>query len=183
MEKVDTKNVKAAEVKAAEVKAVNTTALTDEQKAKKAASAKAWLENKKKENEKRVALTQELIEKLKKLNVYDKLDSNMQQLLNGIAFPTTGRVAGTSVFSQLFGENPTVGTSVTLRDVFDKTLKGKAEISHYTKLWLEKGIQVVFEENAASPVESKFVLKSLNYKSVEAKPAEAKPAETKPSNK
>ena len=117
---------------------------------KKAAEKKATLENSKK-----------LIELLKKDGSYEKLPEDLKSFLEGLANPQ--RAAGNGIqgiFKLMFGDNPKVGDKITLRDVFDRTLKGKAEIDAKIKVWAEKGTIVEYTANA-NPVLSTYEIKKL----------------------
>lgn len=133
---------------------------TAEEKAKKAASAKAWKEKKDKEAAERRATAADLIKYLDEKKIV--LPDNFAKLLNDIANPAT-RAAGSngnSVFEKLFGTTPKVGDKVTLMQVFQKTLKSKAEIDRAVKNWQEKGIIVEFKA-AANQLESTYEIKKL----------------------
>lgn len=51
-----------------------------------------------------------------------------------------------SVFAQLFGEAPKVGTKVTAIEMFNKVHKGFGDMRKLIKKWAEKGIDVSFDE-------------------------------------
>lgn len=53
-----------------------------------------------------------------------------------------GGFGGPSVFSILFGDNPTVGQKVTLEEAFNKTYKGQSTLNLWVKRWADKGIEV-----------------------------------------
>lgn len=56
------------------------------------------------------------------------------------------RASQNSVFNQLFGAEPKVGTVVTAIDMFNKVHKGFADMRKLMKKWTEKGIEVTFDE-------------------------------------
>jgi hypothetical protein len=70
-------------------------------------------------------------------------------------------IAGPSVFTTLFGDNPKVGDTLTLEQVFNKTYKGKATMDTWLKRWSEKGISVSFTPNKEKFLESIYRIDAL----------------------
>jgi hypothetical protein len=67
---------------------------------------------------------------------------------------------GTPVFNKLFGDNPTVGKSVTVKDVFDLTFKGPGQMTEWLKKWAAKGDVVEFTSNA-DLMKATYTIKAL----------------------
>ncbi|GMO30584.1 MAG: hypothetical protein Pg6A_19740 [Termitinemataceae bacterium] len=65
-----------------------------------------------------------------------------------------------SVFDKLF-PNAKVGDSITVKGVFDKTQKGRSDMTRLMYNWKNKGITVEYVENFTTPVDSKYVIKSM----------------------
>ena len=78
---------------------------------------------------------------------------------NGASLKLIGTYAREDL-EKLFGTTPEVGDKVTLMQVFQKTLKSKAEIDRAVKNWQEKGIIVEFKA-AANQLESTYEIKKL----------------------
>jgi basic membrane lipoprotein Med (substrate-binding protein (PBP1-ABC) superfamily) len=103
---------------------------------------------------------------LTKEGVFEKLSTEVRTFVANLAKdPAERRVAtgfgGPSVFSTIFGENPKLGTSVTLQAIFDKTAKGKSTMDVWLKRWDEKGIKVEFKANKEKFTESTYTLRAL----------------------
>lgn len=131
-------------------------------KAKKREAANRFKENKKKQQEARVAGAKAFIDELKAANLYDKISDNAKTFLNGLINPVQNTGNNQSLFRTLFGDNPQVGASFTLATAFEKTLKGKSNLDHYTKKWAEKGIIVTFKQDADNILNSTYVLEQLS---------------------
>lgn len=132
-----------------------------EQKAKKLANDKRLKELHKKEAADRVKKAGEFLKYTKDKGIFDKLPKEYQDFLNAIATPIISR-STVSVFNMLFGDDPKVGTTVTLMEAFQKTMKGKAQIDHFiSKKWAPAGIVVDYEANANNLLDSKYILKKL----------------------
>lgn len=129
-------------------------------KEKKKAAAKAWKERKDAEAQERSKAAAKLIDFLKEKNV--ELPSDLAGFLAGVANPTTKRTSsgGNSLFNKIFGDNPKVGDSVTLMEYMKKTLKSKAELDRYCKIWAEKGTVLEFKA-AANMLESTYTITAL----------------------
>ena len=138
-------------------------AAQSKKEAKKEA-AKRFKERRAAEKADRVVKAKELIAYMQDKGYWDGLSDDLKGFLNGMANPTTaGSAAGnSSLFKTIFGDNPQVGDSVTLQEVFNKTLKGKSNIDFYVKRWAEKGIVVSYEADAANLLNSKYVITALN---------------------
>lgn len=94
---------------------------------------------------------------------FNELGEDTRKWLEALANPqSAGGFNNVSVFSKLFGDNPTVGQSISLIDAMTKTLKGKADILKLTKKWSEeKGIVVTFTQNADDVFQSLFTIEKL----------------------
>lgn len=126
-------------------------------KAKKAEQAKAFAERQKQKKEDLIKFAKELADK----GILDKLSPEAKKFFTEAANPTrSGSSAKSEIFSKMFGDNPKVGDSINLMNVFQKTFKSKAEIDRYVKTWAEKGTVVEFKA-AANMLESTYTIKSL----------------------
>lgn len=159
MEKVENKNpVKGNNVPAQTNE--HAAAKTDEAKAKKAASAKAWAEAKKKEAADRKAAAAELLKFLADKKV--TIPENCSKMLNELANPASrAGGGGQTVFNSIFGDTPKVGDSITLIDIMKKTLKGRSDLNFYIKQWAKNGVVVEVKE-AANPHETQYIIKQLS---------------------
>lgn len=124
-------------------------AKAEEQKKAKAEAAKRWKEKKNQQAAERVAKAKEFIASLEKSGLWSKIRPEDQAFLKGLAEPKSVAASGnTGLFAVIF-PNAKVGDSITLDEVFAKTLKGKSNLDHYVKKWAEKGIIVEYKENKA----------------------------------
>ena len=130
-------------------------------KAKKREAAERFKERKAKEKAEKIEKAKALIDNMKNAGIYDSLSDADKAFLNGLANPSTASAgSGTSsLFSQLFPTGE-IGASITLKEAFNKTLKGKSAIDHYIKKWSEKGIVVSFKKNDTDILESVYVLEA-----------------------
>ena len=130
----------------------------EDKKKAKAQAAKRWKEKKVKQAEERVASAKKMIADLKKNGGWDKLSDEHKKFLEGLAEPKTAAATGnTGLFATLF-PNAKVGMSITLDEVFAKTLKGKTNIDHYCKKWAEKGIIVECKEDKTDLRKSTYTI-------------------------
>lgn len=114
------------------------------------------------EKEERIKKAKKLLEVMKENGSFDKLDADLQGFVNNLANPVSGNGYSTeSVFTKMFGGNPTVGTKVTLREAFNNTLKGKAELDKRVKTWAEKGIIVTYQQDSDNIFESTYTIEAL----------------------
>lgn len=103
------------------------------------------------------ALTTELHDS----GIWDQLSDESKRIITKWSTPKPDAIGGTSFFNKMFGDNPQVGDSVTLREAFERTLKGQNNIDYYvTKRWPERGIIVKFEKND-NILESTYTIESL----------------------
>lgn len=154
MEKINGNPVQANQ-HAAEKKVLD----AEEQKKKKAESAKAWKEKKDAEEKLKQETAKEFIKFLadKKIDVPEKFS----KLLNDFAYKTSRNSgSGNTIFNKLFGDAPKVGDSIELIEVFRRTYKSVAEINRLCKEWKAKGIEVEFEQ-ASDNFKSKYVIKKI----------------------
>lgn len=147
-----------------EIGMVETVDAAQSKKEAKAEAAKRFKERRAAEKADRIVKAKELIAYMQDKGYWDELSDDLKGFLNGMANPTAaGSAAGnSSLFKTIFGDNPQVGDSVTLQEVFNKTLKGKSNIDFYVKRWAEKGIVVSYEADAANLLNSKYVITALN---------------------
>lgn len=127
----------------------------EEQKKAKADAAKRWKEKKVQQAAARVESAKAMIGRLEKSGLFAKLDPVDQAFLKGLAEPKAATSNNTGLFAELF-PNAKVGDSITLNDVFAKTLKGKSNIDHYVKKWAEKGIIIEYKEDKADVRKSTY---------------------------
>lgn len=128
-------------------------------KEQKKAAAKAWKERKDKEAADRVESAKKLIKFLSDKKI--ELPADLTAFLNGIASPSVRSGGGSnSLFTKIFGATPKVGDSVTLMDYMKKTLKSKADLDRYIKIWAEKGTIIEFKA-AANMLESTYTITKL----------------------
>jgi hypothetical protein len=124
-------------------------------KANRAAKQKAAYEN-------ALKLRDELV----KNQLMDKLSAPVKEFVLTLCKDPSekakgGGFGGPSVFSTLFGENPTVGQTITLEQAFNKTYKGKATLDLWVKRWAEKGIVVESKIDSAKMLNTTYTIKSL----------------------
>lgn len=130
-------------------------------KAKKRLAAERFKERKAKEKSEKIEKAKALVDNMKNAGIYDSLSDADKAFLNSLMNPSTPSVGSGvgSLFSQLFPTGE-IGASITLKEAFNKTLKGKSAIDHYTKKWAEKGIIVSFKKNDTDILESVYVLEA-----------------------
>lgn len=104
----------------------------------------------------------ELLTYFKDSGKLETLSANARDFLSAAANPGKRRMfAVSSIFTQIFGEMPELGTSLTLKEIFDKTLKGKSTLDAHIKKWASKGIIVECEECPNSPLDTTYTLVAL----------------------
>jgi len=126
-----------------------------EYKAKRAAKQKAAFEN-------ALKLRDELV----KGAYLDKLTAPVKEFVLSLCKDPSERKAsggfgGPSVFSLLFGDNPSVGQTITLEQAFNKTYKGKSTLDLWVKRWADKGIIVECKIDSARMVNTTYTIKAL----------------------
>ena len=128
-------------------------------KAKREA-AQRFKERRTAEKEERVKKAQAIKDKLISGGFYDQLDEEnkvfLEELING---KTT--VNNSSLFNSIFGASPKIGDSKTLKEIFEKTLKGKSAVDAYVKRWAEKGIVVNFNKDPADILNSTYTIAKM----------------------
>lgn len=144
-----------APVKTVDVKA------DDDKAAKKREAAKRCLDRKKKAREEQKANAIKFLDEIKKNGIYDKLSQASKDFVVGLTVEKTVASSNGGIFNVLFGEQPKVGDKVTLKDAFDKTLKGKATIDLMVKRWKEKGIEIKYNPNTTKMIESTYEIVAL----------------------
>ena len=100
------------------------------------------------------------IEFCKSNGTWDTMDDKFKKWFSDLANPVSAS-GNEPVFGKLFGANPQVGDSITMRDVFEKTLKGKSNIDNLCKKWAEKGIIVSYKANPEDITLSTYTIESL----------------------
>lgn len=142
----------------AEAKVTNEMAAkAEEKKQAKAEAAKRWKEKKNQQAKDRVEAAKKCIANLAKAGLFGKLTPEDQAFLKGLAEPKAAAANTTGLFATLF-PNAKVGDSITLDQVFAKTLKGKTNIDHYCKKWAEKGIIVECKEDKTDLRKSTYTI-------------------------
>lgn len=136
---------------------------TDEQvKQARREASRRFTERKARNVERAKKAAEELITFFTETGRYETLSANARDFLSAAANPGKRRVFSvSSIFSQIFGEMPELGTSLTLKEIFDKTLKGKATIDMQLKKWAAKGIIVECEECPNSPLNTTYTLVAM----------------------
>lgn len=129
----------------------------EDKKKAKAEAAKRWKEKKVQQAKDREEAAKKLVAKLEKNGMFAKLDAEDQAFLKGLAEPKAAATGNTGLFATLF-PNAKVGDSITLDQVFAKTLKGKPNIDHYCKKWAEKGIIVECKEDKTDLRKSTYTI-------------------------
>lgn len=126
----------------------------------KAEAAQRFKERRAAEKEELLKKSAEIIEELKAGNAWDILSESSRTFLTGLA---TGKAASNNnnTFNVIFGASPKVGDTVTLAEVFNKTLKGKSNIDFYCRKWLEKGIVVEFKQNFDNILDSVYEITKM----------------------
>lgn len=140
-------------------------------KAAKRKAAKRWKERKAKEKEEFLTNVKALCEAFKSNGIWEQLTPEQQSFLDGCANPVAHKaVASTrssnSIFAIVFGAEPKVGDKVTLTDVFQKTLKGKAQFDAKVKAWANDGIIISYQEDAANLFNSTYTIEALNASTI-----------------
>ena len=127
-------------------------------KAKKAEAAKAFAARQKERKENLVKYSKELIEK----KLLEKLSPEAQKFFTDAANPVAhaGGFGGATFLNKVFGDNPKVGDSVTLKDYMMKTFKSKSELDKRVKEWAEKGI-VVEIKDAPNALDITYTIKKI----------------------
>ena len=125
-------------------------------KAKREA-AQRFKERRAAEKDERVKKAQSIKDKLISGGFYDKLDEEnkafLEELINGKTV-----VNNSSLFNSIFGASPKIGDSKTLKEIFEKTLKGKSVIDAYVKRWAEKGIVVELNKDTTDILNSTYTI-------------------------
>ena len=106
----------------------------------------------------------ELRDALKQRGILSQLSDRARDYLASLCVdPAVKKPAGTgqpSILLQLYGPSPKVGDSVTLKEAFERTAKGKQTLDILIRRWADKGtvIEVV---PAVKVADTKYVIKSL----------------------
>lgn len=95
--------------------------------------------------------------------LFDQLDAEDKAYLSWLAKEPQGGGGGggSPLITKLFGAEPKVGQSITMQEVFNKTLKGKSHMDGAVKRWAEKGIIVEYVHNNDKPAQSTYTIKKL----------------------
>lgn len=105
-----------------------------------------------------------LKDELTKQGIFDKLSQDSKNFLVNLCMDPATRTGGASVstFNKIYGPNPTVGQSVTLDDIYDKTNNGLSTFKVEMKKWAAKGIIIEEVKDPSGKVRNnKYVVKSL----------------------
>ena len=133
-------------------------AKAEEKKQAKAEAAKRWKEKKQAQAKANIEGAKKMIADLKKNGGWDKLSDEHKKFLEGLAEPKAAATTGNSGLVATLFPNAKVGDSITLDQVFAKTLKGKTNIDHYCKKWAEKGIIVECKEDKTDLRKSTYTI-------------------------
>ena len=112
------------------------------------------------DNKKRILDAQNFITKMKDNGTWDTFDDEDKDFLLGLISANVN-VGAQSIFRTLFGASPEVGASFTLKEAFDKTLKGKSTIDHHVREWAKKGTIVVYKETPENKLLSTYTLMEI----------------------
>lgn len=126
----------------------------------KNAAAKRFKERRAADRAAQVEKATKFIERLKTVKLWDKLTPEEQGFLTSLTV-VKAPVQNGGLFNKIFGENPKVGDSVTLRGAFEATTKGKSTLDLKCKEWAKKGIVVAYKPDAADLFNSKYVIEKL----------------------
>lgn len=126
----------------------------------KNAAAKRFKERRAADKAAQIEKATKFVEHLKAAKLFDKLTPEDQTFITSLTV-AKAPVQNGGLFTKIFGENPKVGDSVTLRGAFEATTKGKSTIDFYCKKWAEKGIVVAYKPDAADLFNSKYVIEKL----------------------
>lgn len=129
-------------------------------KQQKKEAAKRFHEKRAAEKANRQQTAVKFIESCKADGKWDTMADEYKKWLTDMANPVSAS-GNEPVFGKLFGANPQVGDSITMRDVFEKTLKGKSNIDNLCKKWAEKGIIVSYKANPEDITLSTYTIESL----------------------
>lgn len=129
-------------------------------KQQKKEAAKRFKERRAAEKENTIKTAQKFIESCKADGKWDAMADEYKQWLCNLANPVAA-AGNEPVFNKLFGANPEIGTKVTMREVFEKTLKGKSNIDNLVKKWAERGIVVSYQPNPEDITQSTYTVESL----------------------
>jgi hypothetical protein len=103
-------------------------------------------------------------DEIKALGNWDKLQKSSQEYITAKCVPPAERIghSGPSFLTQVFGDSPTVGKSVTLKDVITNTYKGMDTMQASIKKWAAKGIDVKVEINKQDMLATKYTITAIN---------------------
>lgn len=96
---------------------------------------------------------------LEKSKLTDKLTVEAKTFLDHFTNTDLNMAKG-NTFNALF-PNVKVGSSVTLKEAMERTLKGMGIIDAYVKVWAKKGIVVEKKLDAKEPIKSTYTIKAL----------------------
>lgn len=145
-----------------EPEAVDAAAADEKRKEAKREAAKRFNEKRRAEKEGIISGAKAFIAELQEKGIYSQLSGETQAFVSGLASLGARSGHGSSgFFAKLFGGQPAAGASVTLREAFEKTLKGKPEIDAYVKKWAKSGIVVEYIQNDESPLDSVYKVVSV----------------------
>jgi len=132
----------------------------EQQRQQRREAAKRFRDRKAAEKAERSQLAKAMKYDIVAAGVYDRLSDNIKAFIEELISGGPAR-SNTPMFNVIFGASPKVGDSMTLSEIFNKTLKGKSAIDAYVKKWAEQGIVVEFSKNAANILDSTYTVKSL----------------------
>jgi hypothetical protein len=132
-------------------------------KAAKAAAAKKHAEKIKAQRQEDYEFFLELRDEAKAGGYWDKLKASSQEYILAKCVPPSERTGhtGPSFFTQIFGDRPAVGASVTLKDIITKTYKGMDTVNASIKKWAAKGVEVKTELNKQDMLATTYTIVKL----------------------
>jgi hypothetical protein len=137
--------------------------MTDAAKEAKKAAAKRHIEKMKQERQKEHERYLSIRDFLQQTGGFKGMAKEDQDFILAKCVPPSERAghSGPSFFTQVFGDKPAVGQSVSLKDIITKTYKGMDTINASIKKWAAKGVVVEAKLNQADMLATTYTIKEL----------------------
>jgi hypothetical protein len=141
----------------------NGTAKSEEFRANKKAAAVRHAAKVKEERQKDHEMFLAIRDETKQNGAFDKFTQDIKDYILAKCVPPSERTGhtGPSFFTQIFGDKPSVGQSVTLNQIITKTFKGMDTVGASVKKWAQKGVIVEIAVNKANMLETKYTIAKL----------------------
>jgi hypothetical protein len=132
-------------------------------KASKKAAASRHAAKVKEERQKDHEMFLAIRDETKSNGSFDKFPQDIKDYILGKCVPPSERTGhtGPSFFTQIFGDKPAVGNSITLGQVINRTYKGLDTMSASIKKWATKGIIIDITPNKTNMLETKYTISKL----------------------